>query len=221
MKILREQVEDFKYLEEVSGEDKNLYIEGIFLQSELKNRNGRVYPLAVMENAVNIYTKTSIDKNRALGELCHPKDNDVNIDLQRASHKIVSLKQEGNDFIGKAKIMNTPMGKVVKTLHEEGVQLGVSSRGLGSIQESVECKLVKNDFFLCTAADIVHDPSAKDAFVSGILEGRSWVWENGILKEEVVENFETQVKNSRSDDEVLAIFENFFNSLKSEKVTIK
>lgn len=221
MKLLIEQIEDFQYLEEESSKGKSLYIEGIFLQSEIKNKNGRVYPLAVMENAVEVYKKSHIDKNRAIGELGHPKDNDVGMNLKETSHKIVSLKQDGNNFIGKAKILNTPAGKIVQELHDEGVQLGVSSRGLGSIQESIDCKLVKNDFFLCTAADIVHDPSATDAFVSGLLEQKSWVWENGVLKEEKLESMEKKVKEKKSDEEVLAVFESFFNQLKTSQVLIK
>jgi hypothetical protein len=176
-----EQIESVEFLIEENGSKKNHFIEGIFLQSDIKNRNGRVYPMNVLEKEVQRYTESYISKDRALGELGHPEGPTVNLD--RVSHKIISLQKEGSNFIGKAKILDTPMGKIAKSLIDEGVKLGVSSRGVGSLQEKSGVNYVRDDFMLATAADIVADPSAPDAFVEGIMEGKEWVWNNGILTE--------------------------------------
>jgi len=181
MKLITEQIESVEFLIEENGSKKNHFIEGIFLQSDIKNRNGRVYPMNVLEKEVQRYTESYISKDRALGELGHPEGPTVNLD--RVSHKIISLQKEGSNFIGKAKLLDTPMGKIAKSLIDEGVKLGVSSRGVGSLQEKSGVNYVRDDFMLATAADIVADPSAPDAFVEGIMEGKEWVWNNGILTE--------------------------------------
>ena len=186
MKLITEQIEDVKVITEGTGDNKKLYIEGVFLQSELKNRNGRVYPFSVLEREVNRYNEEYISTKRALGELGHPDGPTVNLD--RVSHRIMSLKAEGTNFMGKAQILDTPMGRIAKSLLDEGVQLGVSSRGMGSIDKQEGVSYVRDDFMLATAADIVADPSAPDAFVNGIMEGREWVWNNGIIKESEVAN---------------------------------
>ena len=178
MKLIKEITEDVQYIQEEKDGKKSLFIEGVFLQSNLKNRNGRVYPKEVMRKEVARYTAEQIDKNRALGELGHPDGPTVNLD--RVSHMIVSLKEDGDNWIGKAKILDTPMGKVAASLIEAGAQLGVSSRGLGSIRERSGISEVQDDFMLATAADIVSDPSAPDAFVQGIMESLEWVMIDGI-----------------------------------------
>ena len=184
MKLITEQIEDVQVITEGTGADKKLYIEGVFLQSELKNRNGRVYPFQVLEREVGRYNEEYVKTKRALGELGHPDGPTVNLD--RVSHRITELRAEGNNFMGKAQILDTPMGKIAKSLLGEGVQLGVSSRGMGSIDKREDTSYVMDDFMLATAADIVADPSAPDAFVNGIMEGKEWVWDNGILKESKV-----------------------------------
>ena len=191
MKLITEQIEDVKFLVEDSDSGKSHFIEGVFLQSEIKNRNNRVYPMNILVKEVQRYNDQFISKNRALGELGHPDGPTVNLD--RASHKIVSLKQEGTNFIGKAKLLDTPMGRIAKTLIDEGVTLGVSSRGVGSLSEKSGASYVRDDFMLATAADIVADPSAPDAFVSGIMEGKEWVWNNGILTERHIETFKKEI----------------------------
>ena len=191
MKLITEQIEDVKLVTEGTGDDKKLYIEGVFLQSELKNRNGRMYPFSVLEKEVNRYNEEYVKSKRALGELGHPDGPTVNLD--RVSHRITSLKAEGNNFIGKAQILDTPMGKIAKSLLGEGVQLGVSSRGMGSIDKREDVNVVMDDFMLATAADIVADPSAPDAFVNGIMEGKEWVWNNGILKETKVAKYQSYI----------------------------
>ena len=191
MKLITEQIEDVKFLVEENESGKTHFIEGVFLQSDIKNRNGRVYPMNILAKEVQRYTEQFISKNRALGELGHPDGPTVNLD--RASHKIVSLKQEGSNFIGKAKLLDTPMGKIAKTLIDEGVTLGVSSRGVGSLSEKSGGSYVRDDFMLATAADIVADPSAPDAFVEGIMEGKEWVWNNGILTERHIETYKKEI----------------------------
>ena len=188
MKLITEQIENVEVITEGKGADKKLYIEGVFLQSELKNRNGRMYPFSVLEKEVNRYNEEYVKTSRALGELGHPDGPTVNLD--RVSHRITSLRSEGNNFIGKAQILDTPMGKIAKSLLEEGVKLGVSSRGMGSIDRREDCNVVMDDFMLATAADIVADPSAPDAFVNGIMEGKEWAWDNGILKETKVAKYQ-------------------------------
>ena len=184
MKLITEEISQVEIITEGKGSNKKLYIEGVFLQGELKNRNGRMYPIQTLAREVGRYNEAFVNKGRALGELGHPDGPTVNLD--RVSHKITSLVQEGNNFRGKAQILSTPMGKIASSLLDEGVKLGVSSRGVGSLQTTSEgCKIVGEDFQLATAADIVADPSAPDAFVDGIMEGREWVWEGGILREQL------------------------------------
>lgn len=181
MKLITEEIESIEIITEESDGKQSLYITGPFLQAEITNRNGRCYPYPILEREVRRYTESFIKNGRALGELGHPDGPSVNLD--RVSHMIVSLQAEGNNFIGKAKILDTPMGNIAKSLLDEGVKLGVSSRGVGSIIEKNGTKYVADDFMLATAADIVADPSAPDAFVQGIMEGKEWVWEGGVLKE--------------------------------------
>ncbi len=214
MKLITEQIEDVKVITEGKGDDKKLYIEGVFLQAELKNRNGRVYPFKVLENEVNRYNEEYVKTKRALGELGHPDGPTVNLD--RVSHRITSLTAEGSNFIGKAQILDTPMGKIAKSLLGEGVQLGVSSRGMGSIDKKEDASYVMDDFMLATAADIVADPSAPDAFVNGIMEGKEWVWNNGILKETEVAKYQSYVSKSTHknlEERTLKVFEHFLSGL--------
>ena len=215
MKLIRETIENVEVITEGTGADKKLYIEGVFLQSEIKNRNGRMYPFSVLEKEVNRYNEEYVKTKRALGELGHPDGPTVNLD--RVSHRITSLKSEGNNFIGKAQIMNTPMGNIAKSLLEDGVQLGVSSRGMGSIDRREDMGVVMDDFMLATAADIVADPSAPDAFVEGIMEGKEWVWEGNSFREQIA----TETKNKINalaaqkalEEHKLSIFNEFINSL--------
>ena len=214
MKLITETIEDVKLLTEEKNGKKVLYIEGVFLQSELKNRNGRMYPYSVLEREVKRYNEEYVQSKRALGELGHPDGPTINLD--RVSHRIISLKAEGNNFIGKAQILDTPMGNIAKNLLGEGVQLGVSSRGMGSIQRSEDCNVVADDFMLTTAADIVADPSAPDAFVNGIMEGKEWVWDNGLLKEREVAKYQRYMEgaNRRSmEEKTLKVFEHFLSNL--------
>tara|TARA_B100000780_G_scaffold224661_1_gene163781 strand:- start:877 stop:1533 length:657 start_codon:yes stop_codon:yes gene_type:complete len=182
VKLFSEAVEDVEYItEEKEGGGKNYKIRGIFMQADIKNRNGRVYPMEILGEEVKKYNKNFIEQNRAFGELGHPDGPTVN--LERVSHMITSLKPDGKNFIGEAKIMDTPMGKIVKNLMDEGAKLGVSSRGMGSLRQKGGANVVSDDFYLATAADIVADPSAPNAFVEGIMEGKEWVWNNGSLIE--------------------------------------
>jgi hypothetical protein len=215
MKLITETIEDIKVITEERGGKKNLYIEGVFLQAELKNRNGRMYPMDTLNREVTSYNENYIVKGRALGELGHPDSPTINLD--RVSHKIVSLRSEGTNFIGKAQILETPMGKIAKSLLESGVTLGVSSRGIGSIEERNGVNVVKDDFMLSTAADIVADPSAPDAFVQGIMEGREWIWNNGMLEEKVIEQYRRAINNSSSrslTERKLQVFESFLRNIK-------
>ena len=183
MKLISEQIEGIEYItEEKDNGEKSYKIKGVFMQSEVKNRNGRVYPFPVLQKEVNRYNKDYVNENRAFGELGHPDGPTVN--LERASHMITSLKPEGKNFIGEAKILKTPMGRIVENLMDAGGKLGVSSRGMGSLEQKNGANYVKDDFYLATAADIVADPSAPNAFVQGIMEGKEWVWDNGALVEE-------------------------------------
>ena len=214
MKLITETIEDVKLITEGTGDDKKLYIEGVFLQSELKNRNGRMYPFHVLEKEVNRYNEEYVKTKRALGELGHPDGPTVNLD--RVSHRITSLKAEGNNFIGKAQILDTPMGKIAKSLLGEGVQLGVSSRGMGSIDKREDVNVVMDDFMLATAADIVADPSAPDAFVNGIMEGKEWVWNNGILQEKSIAKYQRYIDEStrqQLEERTLKVFEQFLSGL--------
>ena len=214
MKLITETIEDVKLLTEEKDGKKLLYIEGVFLQSELKNRNGRMYPFEVLNREVERYNEEYVQSKRALGELGHPDGPTINLD--RVSHRIVSLKAEGNNFIGKAQILDTPMGNIAKNLLGEGVQLGVSSRGMGSIQKKEDCNVVADDFMLTTAADIVADPSAPDAFVNGIMEGKEWVWDNGLLKEREVAKYQRYIESAsrhQLEERVLKSFEHFLGKL--------
>ena len=186
-----EEITSVDFLCEEKEGKKNYFIEGIFLQSEIKNRNNRMYPQKTLAREVAKYDENYIQKGRALGELGHPDGPSINLD--RVSHKILSLREDGNNFIGKAKLLDTPMGKIAKDLLSEGVRLGVSSRGMGSIRKEENCNVVMDDFMLATAADIVADPSAPDAFVDGIMEGKEWVWDNGILKESAVAEIKQEI----------------------------
>ena len=214
MKLITEQIEDVQVITEGTGADKKLYIEGVFLQSELKNRNGRVYPFQVLEREVGRYNEEYVKTKRALGELGHPDGPTVNLD--RVSHRITELRAEGNNFMDKAQILDTPMGKIAKSLLGEGVQLGVSSRGMGSIDKREDTSYVMDDFMLATAADIVADPSAPDAFVNGIMEGKEWVWDNGILKESKVAKYQRYMSESTRqnlEERTLEVFKNFLAGL--------
>ena len=199
MKLITETIEDVKLLTEEKDGKKLLYIEGVFLQSELKNRNGRMYPFSVLNREVERYNEEYVKSKRALGELGHPDGPTINLD--RVSHRITSLRAEGNNFIGKAQILDTPMGNIAKNLLGEGVQLGVSSRGMGSIQKVEDCNVVADDFMLTTAADIVADPSAPNAFVEGIMEGKEWIWNNGLIKEADVSEIKNNIEeNARTNN---------------------
>ena len=211
MKLITETIEDIEVLTESTATGKNYKIRGVFMQADIKNRNGRVYPVQTLAKEVARYNEQFINKKRAFGELGHPDGPTVN--LERVSHMITSLKSEGKNFIGEAKIMDTPYGKIVKNLIDEGAQLGVSSRGMGSIQGST----VGKDFYLATAADIVADPSAPDAFVEGIMEGKEWVWDNGVLKSKSVEEYKEQIERTRRADLAetkASIFNDFLSKLK-------
>ena len=196
MKLIIEHTEQVEFLTEEKGGKEFSYIRGVFLQGDIKNRNGRVYPMDVLEREVKNYTESYIQKDRALGELGHPDGPTINLD--RVSHKIVELYKDGSNFIGKAKLLETPMGNIAKNLLREGVQLGVSSRGVGSLQQREGANYVRDDFMLTTAADIVADPSAPDAFVQGIMEGKEWVWNNGILKEVEISQIKEELDNAPS-----------------------
>ena len=214
MKLITETIEDVQILTEEKDGKKLLYIEGVFLQSELKNRNGRMYPFDVLNREVERYNEEYVKSKRALGELGHPDGPTINLD--RVSHRITNLRAEGNNFIGKAQILDTPMGNIAKSLLGEGVQLGVSSRGMGSIEKTEDCNVVRDDFMLTTAADIVADPSAPDAFVNGIMEGKEWVWQNGILKEREVAKYQRYIDNGSRrelEERALKVFENFLGKL--------
>ena len=216
MKLITEEISNVKFITEGKGSKKKMYIEGVFLQGDLKNRNGRMYPVNTLAKEVNRYNEAFVAKGRALGELGHPDGPTVNLD--RVSHKITSLRQEGNNFVGKAQLLETPMGKIAKSLLDEGVTLGVSSRGVGSLRESSNgCKVVGEDFMLATAADIVADPSAPDAFVSEIMEGKEWVWEGGILREQLAsqtkKRINTLVDQKRLEEHKLNLFNDFLSNL--------
>ena len=196
MKLITETIEDIEVLTEANTKGgKDYKIKGVFMQADIKNRNGRVYPVETLAKEVSRYTTEYINKRRAFGELGHPDGPTVN--LERVSHMITSLKPEGKNFIGEAKVMDTPYGKIVKNLIDEGAQLGVSSRGMGSIQSSSQGNVVGKDFYLATAADIVADPSAPAAFVEGIMEGKEWVWDNGVLKSKTVEEYKSEIERAR------------------------
>jgi len=216
MKLIREEIESVDFIIEEKNGKKSMFIEGIFLQGDLKNRNGRMYPMETLRREVARYNENHVMSGRALGELGHPDGPTVNLD--RVSHKIVSLKENGSNFIGKAKILSTPMGKIAESLISEGVKLGVSSRGIGSLKQTREgVNIVGDDFMLSTAADIVADPSAPDAFVEGIMEGKEWVWDGGILREsfakKTYKQINTLVTQRQLDEKKLDLFNDFLNNL--------
>ena len=216
MKLITEEISSVKFITEGKGAKKKMYIEGVFLQGNLKNRNGRMYPVNTLAKEVGRYSESFIKKGRALGELGHPDGPTVNLD--RVSHKITQLRQEGNNFIGKAQLLETPMGKIAKSLIAEGVTLGVSSRGIGTLKEDRDgLKVVGEDFQLATAADIVADPSAPDAFVNGIMEGKEWVWEGGILREQFVDEtkkrINTLVDQKALEEHKINLFNDFLSNL--------
>ena len=216
MKLIREEIETVEFVTEERNGKKSLYIEGVFLQGNIKNRNGRMYPMETLAKEVSRYNESNVVTGRALGELGHPEGPTVNLD--RVSHKIVSLKESGSNFIGKAKILNTPMGQIASSLIGEGVKLGVSSRGIGSLKPTKEgFNVVGDDFMLATAADIVADPSAPDAFVEGIMEGKEWVWEGTTLRERLAARTKTKIERlaeqKRLEEHKIGLFNEFINSL--------
>lgn len=216
MKLITEEIEQVEFIVENRNGKRSLYIEGVFLQGDVCNRNGRMYPMETLRREVGRYNENHVQSGRALGELGHPEGPTVNLD--RVSHKIVSLKESGSNFIGKAKILSTPMGKIAESLINEGVKLGVSSRGVGTLKPTREgFNVVGEDFMLATAADIVADPSAPDAFVSGIMEGKEWVWDGGILREKYAgktyKTINTLVDQRKLDEQKLNLFNNFLANL--------
>lgn len=215
MKLITEEIEQAEYIvEEAANGKKNYSIKGIFMQSDVKNRNGRIYPKEILQKEVARYNREFINKSRAFGELGHPDGPTVN--LERVSHMIKALYPEGNNFIGEARVLDTPYGKIVKSLIDEGARLGVSSRGMGTLTSIGGANVVKDDFYLATAADIVADPSAPDAFVEGIMEGKEWVWDNGIIKEVQISQYKETIKKSSKknlEENMLKTFNNFLSKL--------
>ena len=216
MKLITEEIESVEFIVEERNGKKSMFIEGIFLQGDIANRNRRMYPMDTLRKEVARYDENFVQKGRALGELGHPEGPTVNLD--RVSHKIVSLKESGSNFVGKAKLLDTPMGNIAKSLIGEGVKLGVSSRGMGSLRATKEgINVVESDFMLATAADIVADPSAPDAFVDGIMEGKDWVMEGGIIREKLVEKtykqINTLVDEKSLQENKLKLFQNFLSNL--------
>ena len=214
MKLITEEISNAEYIVEETNGKKNYAIKGVFMQSDVKNRNGRIYPKEILQKEVARYNREFIQKNRAFGELGHPDGPTVN--LERVSHMIKSLTPEGSNFIGEARVLDTPYGKIVKSLIDEGASLGVSSRGMGTLVNTGGANIVKDDFYLATAADIVADPSAPDAFVEGIMEGKEWVWNNGILKEQEVNELKLQAENKERmarAEKNAQVFESFLKKL--------
>ena len=215
MKLITEEVSSAEYIiEEADNGKKNYKIRGIFMQADMKNRNGRVYPMETLQKEVNRYNREFVEAKRAFGELGHPDGPTVN--LERVSHMITSLTSEGKNFIGEAKIMDTPYGKIVKNLIDEGAKLGVSSRGMGSLENRGGSNYVKSDFYLATAADIVADPSAPDAFVEGIMEGKEWIWDNGVIREVDIHEMRNTIERARRielAEKKAAVFKSFLSKL--------
>ena len=220
MKLISENwADEINYLveEDPKTGKKNMFIEGIMLQTEVKNKNGRIYPKEIMKKEVARYTKEYVDNNRAYGELGHPEGPTIN--LERTSHLITSLTEDGNNFIGKAKILSTPMGEIVKNLLQDGAKLGVSSRGMGSLKSSNSnggVQMVQSDFQLATAADIVADPSAPDAFVDGVMEGVEWIWDNGVIKAQKIEEYKHSIQRAKTrklQEVKLNVFNDFLKNL--------
>jgi len=198
MKLIKEQLTDVQFVTEEKEDKKNYFIRGIFMQADVKNRNGRVYPMETLQKEVNRYNKKFIQEKRAFGELGHPEGPVVN--LERVSHMITKLIPDGKNFLGEAKITDTPYGKIVKSLIDEGAKLGVSSRGMGSLENRAGAMHVKSDYYLATAADIVADPSAPDAFVQGVMEGKEWIWDNGIIKEQDISEIQKHIKRAKKHE---------------------
>ena len=214
MKLIREEITDIEFVTEETNNKKNYFIKGVFMQADLKNRNGRVYPMETLNKEVSRYTKKFINEKRAFGELGHPDGPTVN--LERVSHMITKLYPDGKNFMGEAKITNTPYGNIVKSLIDEGAKLGVSSRGMGSLENRSGANYVKSDFYLATAADIVADPSAPDAFVQGVMEGIEWVWDNGIIKEVEVNELRKEIERAKRHElaeKKAAVFNKFLKNL--------
>ena len=216
MKLIKELIEEenLQFITEEKDGEKRYYIEGVFMQADVKNKNGRVYGSNMLAEKVEEYSKNFIEKNRAYGELGHPSNPSIN--LERVSHRIISLRRDGSNFVGKAQVSSTPYGNIVKGLLEDGGKLGVSSRGLGSLMKENGILKVQSDFLIVTPADIVADPSAPDAFVEGIMEGREWVWDNGIIREKTVEDYKEIVEKTSSKDlnmMKLKLFEDFLSKL--------
>jgi hypothetical protein len=214
MKLISEEISNAEYIVEEANGNKNYKIRGIFLQSDLRNRNGRVYPKDILDKEVRRYNAEFINKKRAFGELGHPDGPTVN--LERVSHMITKLYPDGANFIGEAKIMNTPYGKIVKGLIDEGAQLGVSSRGMGSLEQRGGANYVKDDFYLATAADIVADPSAPEAFVEGIMENKEWIWNNGVLVEKNIDAWKREIEGAKRNalaEAKVRVFKNFLKNL--------
>jgi|TARA_B100000214_G_scaffold166460_1_gene119517 hypothetical protein len=214
MRLIAEELTEVKFLTEEKEGKKNYFIEGIFLQSEIANKNGRMYPFKTLQREVAKYHENFIRQGRALGELGHPEGPSINLD--RVSHKIERLSEDGNNFVGRAKILDTPNGKIAKSLLDEGVRLGVSSRGMGSLKKESTCNVVQDDFMLATAADIVADPSAPDAFVDGIMEGKEWIWDNGILKESAIAEIKKEIDQAtlrNLQERKISAFDKFLRSL--------
>lgn len=211
MKLITEHVEDIRFITEAKEDGgKNYIIEGIFMQANKPNRNGRMYPREILESAVNKYVTEQVSKGRAVGELNHPEGPTINLD--KVSHKITELSWDGNNVVGKATILDTPMGKIVKGLLDGEVQVGVSSRGMGSLANKGGVNVVNNDFML-NAVDIVQDPSAPEAFVNGVMEGVEWIYENGIFKQQEIEQFETEVKRAPNANMQMKAFKDFLSKL--------
>ena len=214
MKLIREEITDIEFVTEETNDKKNYFIKGVFMQADLKNRNGRVYPMETLNKEVSRYTKKFINEKRAFGELGHPDGPTVN--LERVSHMITKLYPDGKNFMGEAKITNTPYGNIVKSLIDEGAKLGVSSRGMGALENRSGANYVKSDFYLATAADIVADPSAPDAFVQGVMEGKEWVWDNGIIKEVEVNELRKEIERAKRHElaeKKAAVFNKFLKNL--------
>ena len=214
MKLIREEVSNAEYIVEETNGKKNYKIRGIFMQADMKNRNGRIYPMETLAKEVNRYNEQFVEQKRAFGELGHPDGPTVN--LERVSHMITDLKPEGKNFIGEAKIMDTPYGKIVKNLIDEGAKLGVSSRGMGSLENKGGSNYVGRDFYLATAADIVADPSAPDAFVQGIMEGKEWVWDNGVIREVDIHEMKKTIERAKRielAEKNASVFKSFLSKL--------
>ena len=213
MKLISEHLDNIEFITEDDAEGKKNYrIKGVFMEADIKNRNNRMYPMAVLEKEVKRYNKEYIQQKRAFGELGHPDGPTVN--LERVSHMITKLYPDGKQFVGEAKIMDTPYGKIVKNLIDEGAKLGVSSRGMGSLEPRRDMHVVKDDFYLATAADIVADPSAPNAFVEGIMEGKEWIWDNGVVKEVDIAKYRAELRkeSKRLEEKKIKLFNEFMSN---------